>query len=109
MTRTSPTRRSSDQGRKEEPQSVNQGWGVPERHESPGDVGPWQAHGPLHEAQRFAGKLLAVVDVRPQVLMLVIGLQSTVPQGAGAEIVKAIAADLKINAAIGFQKELVSK
>src|SRR3546814_8536353 len=41
--------------------------------------------------------------------MLVIGLQSTVPQGAGAEIVKALAADLKINAAIGFQKALVSK
>src|SRR3546814_13895516 len=41
--------------------------------------------------------------------MLVIGLQSTVPQGAGAELVKALAADLKINAAIGFQKALVSK
>src|SRR3546814_18715168 len=41
--------------------------------------------------------------------MLVIGLQSTVPQGAGAKIVKALAADLKINAAIGFQNALVSK
>src|SRR3546814_9568339 len=98
-----------DQGRTENRNLLIKAGACLSDHESPGDVGPWQAHGPLHEAQRFAGKLLDVVDVRPQVLMLVIGLHTTVPQGAGADLVKALAADLKIKAAIGFQKALVSK